>query len=196
MKMPCSRPPRASPAWRKSFVSLRETFWNEGLSLSGNRIGRRSGQGRDRSGGPEVRAPDAGRARAFPVHPRKLLPDRGSRGGSALTFRRQPPTECTRGGRVSGKDITAFTREMGALLNAAIPIPQALDGLGEEEENPALRAVVLNIADSVKKGAALSAALDEHPKLFSKLYVSMVRVGEEAGCSAQGHGGSGRVAGA
>jgi general secretion pathway protein F len=84
-------------------------------------------------------------------------------------------------GRVSRKDITAFTREMGALLNAAIPIPQALDGLGEEEENPALRAVVLKIADSVKKGAALSAALDEHPKLFSNLYVSMVRVGEEAG---------------
>ena len=85
------------------------------------------------------------------------------------------------GGRVSGKDITAFTREMGALLGAAIPIPQALDGLGEEEENPALRAIVLRIADSVRKGAALSAALEEHPKLFSKLYVSMVRVGEEAG---------------
>jgi general secretion pathway protein F len=85
------------------------------------------------------------------------------------------------GGRVSGRDITAFTREMGALLSAAIPIPQALDGLGEEEENPALRAIVLKIADSVRKGAALSAALEEHPKLFSKLYVSMVRVGEEAG---------------
>lgn len=85
------------------------------------------------------------------------------------------------GGRVSGKDVTAFTREMGALLGAAIPIPQALDGLGEEEENPALRAIVLNIAESVRKGAALSAALEEHPKLFSKLYVSMVRVGEEAG---------------
>jgi type II secretory pathway component PulF len=84
-------------------------------------------------------------------------------------------------GRVSGKDITAFTREMGALLAAAIPIPQALDGLGEEEENLALRAIVLKIADSVRKGAALSAALEEQPKLFSKLYVSMVRVGEEAG---------------
>jgi type II secretory pathway component PulF len=85
------------------------------------------------------------------------------------------------GGRVSGKDITAFTREMGALLAASIPIPQALDGLGEEEENLALRAIVRKIADSVRKGAAFSAALEEHPKLFSKLYVSMVRVGEEAG---------------
>ncbi|HVV72933.1 MAG TPA: type II secretion system F family protein [Verrucomicrobiae bacterium] len=85
------------------------------------------------------------------------------------------------GGRVRRKDVTAFTREMSALLAAAIPIPQALDGLGEEEENPALRAVLLKVSESVRKGASLSSALDEHPRLFSKLYVSMVRVGEEAG---------------
>ena len=85
------------------------------------------------------------------------------------------------GQRIKRKEITAFTREMAALLGAAIPIPQALDGLGEEEENPALREVVLKISDSVRKGAAFSAALEEHPRLFNKLYVSMVRVGEEAG---------------
>jgi general secretion pathway protein F len=83
--------------------------------------------------------------------------------------------------RASRKDITAFTREMSSLLAASIPIPQALDGLGEEEENPAIKAVVLTISDSVRKGAAFSAALDEHPRLFTKLYVNMVRVGEEAG---------------
>ena len=83
--------------------------------------------------------------------------------------------------RIKRKEITAFTREMAALLGAAIPIPQALDGLGEEEENLALREVVLKLSDSVRKGAAFSAALEEHPRLFSKLYVSMVRVGEEAG---------------
>ncbi len=85
------------------------------------------------------------------------------------------------GAPVKRKEITAFTREMGALLGAAIPIPQALDGLGEEEENPALKLVVLQIADSVRRGVALSTAMEEHPKLFGKLYVSMVRVGEEAG---------------
>ena len=85
------------------------------------------------------------------------------------------------GSGVKRKEITAFSREMSALLGAAIPIPQALDSLGEEEENPALREVVLQIADSLRKGMSFSAALDEHPKLFSKLYVNMVRVGEEAG---------------
>jgi type II secretory pathway component PulF len=91
------------------------------------------------------------------------------------------PSKVYFGQRVKRKEITAFTREIGALLGAGISIPQALDGLGEQEENPALRVVVLTIAGSVRKGAALSAALDEHPRLFSKLYVSMVRVGEEAG---------------
>lgn len=97
------------------------------------------------------------------------------------------PAQATRsagirfGTGIKRKEITAFTREMAALLEAAIPIPQALDSLGEEEENPALRAVVLQLAESVRKGGALSASLEEHPRLFDKLYVSMVRVGEEAG---------------
>jgi type II secretory pathway component PulF len=92
-----------------------------------------------------------------------------------------PRIEFRFGKRVGRKDVTAFTREMSALLAAAIPIPQALTGLGEEESNPALRDVVLGISDSVRKGASLSAALEEQPRLFSNLYVSMVRVGEEAG---------------
>lgn len=85
------------------------------------------------------------------------------------------------GGGVKRKDITSFTQEMASLLQAAIPIPQALEGLGEEEANPALKAVILRIAAAVRTGASLSAALEEHPRLFGKLYVSMIRVGEEAG---------------
>jgi len=82
---------------------------------------------------------------------------------------------------ISRKDISAFTRELSALVAAGIPIPQALDSLGSEEENLTFREVILSIAASVQKGAALSAAMEEHPKLFGKLYCSMVRVGEEAG---------------
>ena len=70
---------------------------------------------------------------------------------------------------------------MAALLDAGIPIPQALEGLKEEELNPALRGVVEGLSTSVRTGTAFSAALACHPRLFGKLYVSMVRVGEEAG---------------
>lgn len=85
------------------------------------------------------------------------------------------------GTRIRRKEITALTREMAALLGAAIPIPQALEGLSEVEENPALKVVLTQISDSVRKGVSFSAALEEHPRLFGKLYVSMIRVGEEAG---------------
>jgi len=85
------------------------------------------------------------------------------------------------GGRIKRRDISAFTRELGSLLGSSIPILQALDGIGEEEENPALRAMVLQLSSSVKRGASLSAAMAEHPRTFPGLYVSMVRVGEEAG---------------
>lgn len=83
--------------------------------------------------------------------------------------------------KVRRKDITTFTRGMSALLGAAIPIPQALDGLAEEEENPTMRAAVADLGEAVRKGVSLSAAMEAHPQMFSKLYVSMVRVGEEAG---------------
>jgi general secretion pathway protein F len=87
----------------------------------------------------------------------------------------------TRGGRIKRKEITALTREMAALIAAGIPIPQALEGLGEEEESPALQAVLRGVSAAVRQGAALSSALEDHPRLFNKLYVSMIRVGEEAG---------------
>ena len=105
----------------------------------------------------------------------------GATRSSAAQAVSRPSFSVQPGGRVKRKDITAFTREMSALLGAAIPIPQALDGLGEEEESPAMKAMVLKLSESVRKGASFSSALDEHPRLFSKLYISMVRVGEEAG---------------
>src|ERR1700742_1731046 len=70
--------------------------------------------------------------------------------GTAVT--RPTPPGVGRRKSISRKDITAFTRELSALVGAGIPIPQALDSLGEEKENPALREVVLKIADSVQKG--------------------------------------------
>jgi type II secretory pathway component PulF len=85
------------------------------------------------------------------------------------------------GGGVRKKEVTAFTRELAALLGASIPIPTALEGLGEQEDNPAFRALILHISESVRKGSSLSASMEEHPRVFNKLFVSMVRVGEEAG---------------
>lgn len=82
---------------------------------------------------------------------------------------------------VRRRDVTTFTREMAALLGASIPIPQALDGLADEEENPAVKALLVRLGQDVRAGLSFSAALAHHPRLFGELYSSMVRVGEEAG---------------
>lgn len=91
------------------------------------------------------------------------------------------PARFRLGSGIRRKEITALTRELAALLAAAIPIPQALASIAEEEPNPALRSVLGEISADVKGGVALSAALARHPHLFPSLYTSMVRVGEEAG---------------
>ncbi len=84
-------------------------------------------------------------------------------------------------GRISRKDLTAFTRGMATLLGATIPIPQALLGMGQEEENQALRRVIQELDASVRKGNSLSTAMKAYPRLFPVLYTSMIQVGEEAG---------------
>ncbi len=104
-----------------------------------------------------------------------------ARPGTATPAPSVPAAGWSFGSGVSRKDVTAFSRQMAALIGASIPIPQALEGLGEEEENPALRAVLLDLTTAVRTGASFSDALATQPRLFSKLYVSMIRVGEESG---------------
>ncbi len=83
--------------------------------------------------------------------------------------------------RVPRKEVTLFTREMATLLAAAVPIPSALAGLGEQCENEVLRRVILELATAVRGGDSLSRAMGRYSKLFPTFYVSMVEVGEEAG---------------
>ncbi|HAB19352.1 MAG TPA: type II secretion system F family protein [Verrucomicrobiota bacterium] len=147
-----------------------------------------AGDGASVSG--EIEADDR-RAALQALGKRGLFPSRlevaastsvASRSSSTAVVRTTPDTpRWSPNFGVRRKDITAFTRQMAALLGAAIPIPQALEGLGEEEENAALRAVLLDLSAAVRTGASFSGALATRPRLFGKLYVSMVRVGEEAG---------------
>lgn len=116
------------------------------------------------------------------LFPSRLEPVTGATPGKAALSAPTPvEVPWAAGGRVRRKEITAFTRKISALLGASIPIPQALDSLAEEEENAALRGAVSRMAEAVRKGVSFSGALEEHPGMFSRLYVSMVRVGEEAG---------------
>jgi len=83
--------------------------------------------------------------------------------------------------RVSADDIYALTRQLATLLNAGIPLVGALDALMEQTSNPPLKKIVAQIKESVNEGNSLTASLSRHPKLFSNIYINMVRAGEASG---------------
>jgi MSHA biogenesis protein MshG len=83
--------------------------------------------------------------------------------------------------RIEPLDIMMFSRQMYTLLKAGIPIMSALSGLLSSTKNKALGKVISEIRSSLDSGRELSAALNQHPKVFSGFYVSMIRVGETTG---------------
>ena len=78
-------------------------------------------------------------------------------------------------------DLVVFTRQFATMINAGLPIVRALFVLSEQTDNPKLREVVVHVRKDVEAGLALSEALEKHPKVFSKLYVEMMRAGEIGG---------------
>lgn len=82
---------------------------------------------------------------------------------------------------ISLTDLSLFSRQMYTLLKAGVPIMQALRGLRDSTQNPALAKVIINISESLDMGLDLTSALRRHPTVFSPLYINMVQVGETTG---------------
>ncbi|MFH2123959.1 MAG: type II secretion system inner membrane protein GspF [Pseudomonadota bacterium] len=83
--------------------------------------------------------------------------------------------------RVKAMEIHIFTRQLATLLGAGIPLVSALSSLLAQTANPALKKVLAQIKDAVNEGNTLTNALARHPKLFSRIYINMVRAGEASG---------------
>ncbi|MGB7624927.1 MAG: type II secretion system F family protein [Terriglobia bacterium] len=83
--------------------------------------------------------------------------------------------------RVRNKDLLLFTQELTTLLKAGSPLDRNLSLLVDLTENPALKSVTQQLLKEIKAGKSFSEALAEHPKVFTKLYVNMVRAGEVGG---------------
>ncbi len=83
--------------------------------------------------------------------------------------------------RIEPIDVMMFSRQMYTLLKAGIPIMSALSGLQSSTKNKALVKVISKIRVSLDSGRELSAALNQHPKVFDSFYISMIRVGENTG---------------
>jgi len=83
--------------------------------------------------------------------------------------------------RVKGKDIVTFTRQLSTLIDSGLPLLRSLTVLGEQTENPNLKAQIKDTAASVQGGSTFSDALAKHPRTFNKLYVNMIKAGEAGG---------------
>lgn len=83
--------------------------------------------------------------------------------------------------RVKSEEVHVMTRQLATLLGAGIPLVQSLSSLVEQTSNPAFKRVIAQIREKVNEGETLTRALSDHPKLFSTIYVNMIRAGEASG---------------
>ncbi|MEK6581400.1 MAG: type II secretion system F family protein [Nitrospirota bacterium] len=85
------------------------------------------------------------------------------------------------GGKVTDKDIVIFTRQFSVMIDAGLPLVQALDILSTQVESKALARVLAQVKDDVEAGSTYADALRKHPRVFTELYANMVAAGEAGG---------------
>ncbi len=86
-----------------------------------------------------------------------------------------------KGGSVPVDDLAIMTRQLATLIKAKIQIVEALTALTDQVENPNLRLVLSDLKSKVNEGTSLAKALQDHPKVFTNVYVNMVEAGEASG---------------
>ena len=91
------------------------------------------------------------------------------------------PTAKKGRGKVKSKILTIFTRQLATLIDAGLPLMRSLSTLAKQERNPVMRSTMLQLAEAVEGGGTFSEALAQHPRIFDKLYVNMVKAGELGG---------------
>ena len=104
-----------------------------------------------------------------------LVPKKGKikkKGGGLFAPREKP---------ITTKDIAVFSRQLATMMKAGVPMVQAFDIVGPGHSNPAMGSLVMELKNTVEAGGTLASALNEHPKYFDDLFVSLVDAGEQSG---------------
>ena len=81
---------------------------------------------------------------------------------------------------ITTKELILFTKQLAVLLKSGVPLLQAFDLLSEQFSGR-LQSVIVTIKDDLKEGRALADAMSDYPKIFSNIYVQLVRAGEASG---------------
>jgi len=83
--------------------------------------------------------------------------------------------------RVPARELALFTRQLATLTKAGLPLVECLGTLIEQLERAPLKRVLSHVRQQVREGRSLADALQSHPRVFSSIYINMVRAGEESG---------------
>lgn len=125
------------------------------------------------------------RIREMGLFPTKILQDRRSRMAdlprSRALARKRGFAIPGFGGKVKSAALTGFTRQIATLVESGLPLLRGLRILQEQEENPALKRIVGEMALAIEGGSSFGEALAMHPKVFDRLYINMVKAGEISG---------------
>lgn len=93
--------------------------------------------------------------------------------------------EATKGGhhrqRIKTKDKVLFSRQLSTLINAGLPLVQALRSVGSQTTNKAFKVVINQVISDVEAGSTFAAALERHPAVFNRVYISLIAAGETSG---------------
>jgi type IV pilus assembly protein PilC len=84
-------------------------------------------------------------------------------------------------GRVKPKVLTTFTRQLATLVDAGLPLLRGLRVLEKQERHPTLKQIIGDLGVGIEGGSTFSEALAQHPKVFNRLFVNMVKAGELGG---------------
>ena len=102
---------------------------------------------------------------------------KGKKGG-AMNFNIKIPGL---GSGVKPKVLTTFTRQLATLVDAGLPLLRGLRVLEKQERSGALKSILGQLSTSIEGGSTFSEALAQHPKVFNRLFVNMVKAGELGG---------------
>ncbi len=132
----------------------------EGTDRKGKRV-----KGETRTGSATMVKAELRRQGITPLKVRK-------KAGSLFSNRKQ---------KITPKDIAVFARQLATMMEAGVPLVQALDIVARGHANPSMQDLLLSIKNDVEGGASLTNALQKHPLYFDDLFCNLVEAGEQAG---------------
>ncbi len=100
---------------------------------------------------------------------------------SAVNLKSKPLFALPMMGKPKDKDLVIFTRQFATMIDAGLPLVQALEILSQQTENKTLAKVIGEVKTDVESGSTFADALKKHPRIFSELYANMVAAGEAGG---------------